>query len=75
MTEHPVSQDEMRSALEAAVQDAGGQKAWALANGVSPQYVCDCLKNRRDIGISISKVFGYEPITVYVKLAKKLVSA
>lgn len=69
--EYPVSQEEMRSALEAAVQDAGSQKAWATANNVSEQYVCDCLKGRRDIGVSISRAFGYEPITVYVRVTEK----
>ena len=65
--DHPISLGEMRSALRAAVKDAGSQKAWAIANGVSEQYVSDCLRGCRTIGFSISEVFGYEPITVYVR--------
>lgn len=61
-----LSQKHMRKKLAKAVEDAGGQKAWAEANGVSPQYVCDCLQGRRDIGESIAKAFGYHPITVYI---------
>lgn len=61
-----LSSDRMRDKLRAAVKAAGGQKAWADANGVSAQYVCDCLKGRRDIGEGISKPMGYRPVTVYV---------
>jgi hypothetical protein len=64
-----LSEDEMRRVLEAVVHDAGSQKAWARANGLSEQYVCDCLKGRRAIGFSIARALGYQPITVYVRLA------
>ena len=37
-----------------------------LANGVSPQYVCDCLKGRREIGESIARPLGMMPVTVYI---------
>lgn len=60
--------DKMRDKLRAAVKKAGGQKQWAVANGVSAQYVCDCLKGRRDIGEGIAKPMGYLPITVYVAI-------
>lgn len=61
-----ISTDKMRAKLRDAVKKAGGQKHWAHANGVSPQYVCDCLKGRREIGEGISRPLGYVPITVYV---------
>jgi hypothetical protein len=62
----PVKMSDMRALLKVAIFDAGGQKAWAEANGVSPQYVCDALQGRRDIGESIAKAFKLVPITLYV---------
>lgn len=58
--------DKMREKLKAAVKKAGSQKQWADANGVSAQYVCDCLKGRREIGEGIARPLGYVPVTVYV---------
>lgn len=58
--------DRMRKKLAKAVEAAGGQKAWADANGVSPQYVCDCLNGRKLIGEGIARPMGYRPVTVYV---------
>lgn len=56
----------MREALRQMVADAGSQTACAKALGVSPQYLGDCLKGRREIGKSIAAPLGYEPMTVYV---------
>ncbi len=67
MDRRMISKERMLNKLKTAVDEAGGQKAWALANGVSAQYVCDCLKRRRDIGISIALSLGYVPVSVYVK--------
>lgn len=58
---------QMRSKLRAAVEKAGGQKQFAEQIDVSPQYVCDCLKGRRDIGESIARPLGFEPVTMYVR--------
>lgn len=55
----------VRRHLQTRVDAAGGQKAFADQIGVSPQYVCDCLKGRRDIGKSIANALGYEPVTMY----------
>lgn len=58
----------VRSHLEARCRGAGGQKAFAELAGVSPQYVCDCLQGRREIGKSIARALGYEPVTMYQPL-------
>ena len=58
---------QMRAKLRTAVKDAGGQKQFAELIDVSPQYVCDCLKGRRDIGQSIARPLGFEPVTMYVR--------
>lgn len=55
----------VRCLLQSRVDLAGGQKQFAELAGVSPQYVCDCLKGRRDIGKSIARVLGFEPIVMY----------
>lgn len=60
-----ISSDRLRQKLRDAIQEAGSQKKWAKANGVSPQYVCDCLKGRREIGEGIAKPLGYVPVTMY----------
>jgi DNA-binding transcriptional regulator YdaS (Cro superfamily) len=58
---------QMRAKLRTAVKEAGGQKQFAELIDVSPQYVCDCLKGRRDIGQSIARPLGFEPVTMYVR--------
>ena len=57
----------MRARLRAAVKEAGGQKKFADLIEVSPQYVCDCLNGRRDIGVSIARPLGFEPVTMYAR--------
>ncbi len=51
--------------LKERVDEAGGQARFAKLACVSPQYVCDCLKGRRDIGKGIARALGYEPVTMY----------
>ena len=63
--------EQMRTRLRKAVNADGGQKAWALKNGVSPQYVSDCINGRRDIGEKISRALGYVPVTVYQRVGDK----
>lgn len=64
----------MHALLVEAVENCGSQKAWALASDVSPQYVNDCIRRHKPIGIGISKVFGYQPVTVYQPLAETDIS-
>lgn len=63
-----LSPDEMLQKLRVAVERAGSQKSYAASIGVSEQYVCDCLKGRRDIGKSISEPLGYHPTTIYIPI-------
>lgn len=60
----------VRSHLARRVEAAGGQKQFAELAGVSPQYVCDCMNGRREIGKSIARVLGYEPVTMYLPVEK-----
>lgn len=49
--------DELREACKAA----GGQSAWAKANGVSPQYVSDVLRGKPP-GDAILSALGIERV-------------
>ncbi len=63
-----LTEDQMREALLSAVRQAGTQKAWATANGISPAYVNDCLNRGKPIGAGIAAKLGYCPATVYVPI-------
>lgn len=58
----------MLTKLREAVAAAGSQKEYAKGIGVSEQYLCDCLKGRRDIGKSIAEPLGYHPTTIYIPI-------
>ena len=60
--------EDIREMLREAIKKAGNQKRWAELAGVSPQYVSDVLKGRREPGESIAKMFGYKSITLYIKV-------
>lgn len=51
--------------LKRQCMDAGGQKAWADMHHVSPQYVCDALQGRRDVGALISEALGLQRVIFY----------
>jgi DNA-binding transcriptional regulator YdaS (Cro superfamily) len=52
--------------LQAACDAAGGQKAWATRNSVSPQYVCDVLNARRDLTPRIWEALNLRRVVRYV---------
>lgn len=51
--------------LRAYVQKKGSQKAAAEELGVSPQYLTDVLKSRRDISLSLGRKLGFEKVDVF----------
>ena len=59
------------SLLRRRCREAGGQSAWANAHGVSPQYVCDVLKARREPGDMILAALGLRRIVRYVEARKE----
>lgn len=65
------SQSFLLTILAKQVATAGSQAAWAEQHGISPQYVCDCLKGRRAIGQSIALALGFEPVTMYAQIEHK----
>lgn len=54
--------------LSQACEDAGSQQSWAEANGLSPQYVNDVLKGRREPGQSIATALGLSKRSEYDEL-------
>lgn len=53
--------------LRKACTAAGSQAAWAEAHDVSPAYVSDVLKGKRDLGGSVLSALGYERVILYRK--------
>lgn len=53
--------------LRKACTAAGSQAAWAEAHDVSPAYVSDVLKGKRDLGGSVLSALGYERVVLYRK--------
>ncbi len=64
MTVHTA--DDVRAALKAACRPS--QREWALANGFSPQFVCDILKGHRAPSENIAKALGFERKVVFLRL-------
>lgn len=63
--------DKVLSELRKACDDAGSQLAWAEANGLSPSFVSDVLKERRDPSDRLSEALGFERVTMYRKRKAK----
>lgn len=63
--------------LRAACREAGSQKAWAQAHGLSEQFVSDAVNAKRPMSDSILAALGLLRVTVYrpVKSGKRRISA
>jgi hypothetical protein len=57
--------DEVIALLRAECEKAGGQAAWAKAHRVSPAYVGDVIRGRRDPGDGILLPLGVEKCVTY----------
>jgi DNA-binding transcriptional regulator YdaS (Cro superfamily) len=55
----------VRTALAKAVRKAGSQKDFAEKHGLSPSYINDVLRNRREISGRLAKALGYERRIMY----------
>lgn len=56
---------EVRDLLTSECQKAGGQKAWAIAHGISAAYVSDTLQYRREPGEKILAALKLRRIVTY----------
>lgn len=50
--------EQVRERLRARMAEVGSASAWGRVNRVSPQYLCDVLKGRRDPGNAILGPLG-----------------
>lgn len=66
-----IDQMDVCARLRKACADAGSQKAWAEANGVSGAYVNDVLQSRREPGESILSALGLRKVVRYVEAQRK----
>jgi hypothetical protein len=62
--------DNVRELLRKAIANSPTAKAWAEANGVSPQYASDVINGAREPGDAILKALGLERVIVYRKVRK-----
>ena len=60
----------LRDVLATKVKQAGEQRIVAQALGVSPQYLCDVLKGRREPADKLLKALGYRRVVIYEKEGK-----
>lgn len=60
-----LTHDDVVRRLRAAIDRAGDQRAWALAYDLSPQYVNDVLRGRREAGPSVLAALGLERVIRY----------
>lgn len=55
--------------LKMEVKRVDGQDVLARRLGISPQYLCDVLKFRREPGDKLLKAFGYRRVVIYEHLS------
>jgi hypothetical protein len=60
--------EDVIKALQKACAEAGDQKTWAAAHGLSGAYISDVIRGRRDPGERILTALGLERVTTYRKL-------
>lgn len=51
--------DELRKLMRVECKKAGGQKFWALANGIQPTTLCEVLLGRKDVTEKMANALGY----------------
>lgn len=72
MTIHKVEGAEaVRAALQAACKFGGGQKRWAVANGISLTYVNDMVRGHKNVSHEAASLVGYERVVVFRKVPSK----
>lgn len=55
------------SVLRDRIARTGSQQAAARSLRISPQYLCDVLKGRREISAELARRLGYKRVVVYLE--------
>lgn len=58
---------EMRAIIGDRVHEEENQAATAHGLGISPQYLSDILRGRREPSQTVASALGYDRVTIYVK--------
>ena len=67
--ERRLTRDDVRTLLALAVEQAGGQRAWAQHAGVSPAWVNSILRQHRKPGPAVLRALGLRHVSYYTKAA------
>ena len=59
------TEEQVRDLLRAAIERWSTQKAFAEHHGLSPQYITDVMKGRREPAARICQIVGIERTVVY----------
>ena len=74
MSRNAATQADLIAILRSACEAAGSQQAWAKAHDLSPQYVCDVLKGRRDVSETMANKLGFLREVRFVPFAVRRVA-
>lgn len=59
----------VNNALEDAIVAAGSAQAWAAANGISPQFVCNVRQGRRAPTDRLARALGWRRVVSFERIA------
>jgi hypothetical protein len=70
MTERWCTPAALRERIRLVVAAAGSQDVSAKRLGISPQYLCDVLKGRREPGTKLLDALGYRRVVMYEQVRR-----
>jgi DNA-binding transcriptional regulator YdaS (Cro superfamily) len=63
----PRAQRRIEDELRLVVEVNGSQKEAARVLGISPQYLCDLLRGRREFSAAVADVLGFQRVVSYLE--------
>jgi transcriptional regulator with XRE-family HTH domain len=69
---HAITEQQLTQLLRLAVERNGSQKVVASRLGISPQYLNDILRGRREPGEKVLKALGYRREVRYIPTEGRL---
>lgn len=65
MAKPRITEQQVREMLKRECSAAGGQSAWADLHNVSPQFVCDVLKGKRNVTKTIAAALELQRVVLF----------
>lgn len=59
--------DDVTALLKRRCQEAGSQRAFAIDNDISPQYITDVLRGKREPGKMVLDALGLQKVVFYIE--------